>query len=211
MRDLALLALALLIAFGVLLWQIDSLGNRDDAARADVIVVLGARVDPDGQPSSDLKSRTFHAVDLFQAGYAPQIICTGGVRGDRMASAAVCKRFAMDLKVPSNRIWLADGSANTQEDAQSAAAVMSDHGWQSALLVSHPLHLYRARWLFQRVGIQTVLTSPTSTDTSAIDFPLRVYYASREAISIVITVLKNWGWIGEDTLSRLQDMAAGLP
>jgi uncharacterized SAM-binding protein YcdF (DUF218 family) len=50
-------------------------------------------------------------------------------------------------------VHLADGSRNTIEDAQSTHEVMEQHGWHSAVLVSHPLHLFRARWLFRRAGI----------------------------------------------------------
>ena len=61
---------------------------------ADAIVVLGARVNADGSPGSDLTSRTYHAVDLWLAGYAPHIICTGGFKNERLSAAAVCRRFA---------------------------------------------------------------------------------------------------------------------
>ena len=157
LRTAVLLVLIALIAFAILALQIDRLGGRDDAQAlgapaADTIVVLGARVNADGSPGSDLTSRTYHAVDLWLAGYAPHIICTGGFKNERLSAAAVCRRFAIELGVPADRVYLADGSSNTIEDAAATARVMADQGWRKAILVSHPLHLYRARWLFRRSG-----------------------------------------------------------
>jgi uncharacterized SAM-binding protein YcdF (DUF218 family) len=204
------LLLAGAAAFVALAWQVDRLGRVDGARSDDVIVVLGARVEPDGQPGPDLSRRTEHAVELWQGGYAPAIICSGGFRNEPLSSAAVCRRYAISLGVPSGVVFVADGTTNTVEDAQAAARVMGDHGWHSALLVSHPLHLYRARWLFQQAGVSAD-TSPTSTDTEAIDLPVRVWYAAREAGAIVVTALNNNGWLPTPWEARLQSWAYRLP
>jgi uncharacterized SAM-binding protein YcdF (DUF218 family) len=208
LRTAVLLILIALIAFAILALQIDRLGGRDDAQAlgapaADAIVVLGARVNADGSPGSDLTSRTYHAVDLWLAGYAPHIICTGGFKNERLSAAAVCRRFAIELGVPADRIFLADGSSNTVEDAASTAQVMADQGWRKAILVSHPLHLYRARWLFRRVGLE-VVTSPTSTEVERITPPLRAWYALREAAAILLTALDGWQLVPPEWIARLQ-------
>jgi uncharacterized SAM-binding protein YcdF (DUF218 family) len=143
------IAVLITVTFALLAWQVDRLGRRDDARSADAVIVLGARVEANGRPGSDLTSRTYHAVDLWQAGYAPYIICTGGYKNERLSAANVCRRFTMELGVPGDRVLLADGTSNTVEDAAAAARVMADHGWQRGILVSHPLHLFRARWLLE--------------------------------------------------------------
>lgn len=195
--------LLIITAFVFLAFQVDRLGRQDHALASDVIVVLGARVNADGSPGSDLTSRTYRAVDLWQAGYAPDIICTGGFKSEPLSAANVCRRFAIELGVPSGRIWLADGSSNTIEDAQMTAMVMAAQGWRTAILVSHPLHLFRARWLFQRAGIEAI-TSPTSTDTDRIFLPLRAWYVLREAGAIVVTALHGWDILPQEWLARLQ-------
>jgi uncharacterized SAM-binding protein YcdF (DUF218 family) len=203
-------ALFMVLAFALLVWQVDRLGQRDEARPADAIVVLGARVEADGSPGSDLTSRTYHAVDLWQAGYAPQIICTGGYKNERFSAASVCRRFAVDLGVPIDRVELADGTSNTVEDAAAAARVMKNHGWRLAILVSHPLHLFRARWLFQEAGVD-VVTSPTSTETGRILPPLRAWYALRESGAILLTILDRWGWLPPHWTAQLQAWSYGLP
>ncbi len=203
LRALLFLVILAFLGFAFLVWEVDRLGRVDAAREADVIVVLGARVNQDGTPGSDLTSRTYHAVDLWKAGLAPHMICTGGFQNEPLSAAAVCKRFSSSLGVPADRILIADGSSNTMEDAQATAKVMAEQGWQSAILVSHPLHLFRARWLFQRAGIDAV-TSPTSTETHRIFLPVRVWYAAREAAGIVFTLVDGWSIVPAEWVAMLQ-------
>jgi uncharacterized SAM-binding protein YcdF (DUF218 family) len=205
-----LLLLAAVLGFVILAWQVDRLGRQGDVHPADVIVVLGARVNTDGQPGPDLSRRTVHAVDLWQAGYAPNIVCSGGFRNEPLSAASVCRRYAMALGVPAGRVWLADGSSSTLEDARVTASVMAEHGWKSAILVSHPLHVYRARWLFRRTGVD-VQTSPTSTATERIEPPLRAWYAVREAGAIVLTALDQTGRLPPHWTALLRSLSEGLP
>jgi uncharacterized SAM-binding protein YcdF (DUF218 family) len=200
----------LVLGFGLLAWQVDRLGQRDDARSSDAIVVLGARVEADGRPGSDLTSRTYHAVDLWQAGYAPVIICTGGYKNERLSAANVCHRFAVELGAPADQVRLADGTTNTNEDAAATARVMAENGWSTAILVSHPLHLFRARWLFREAGVDAV-TSPTSTETGHIFPLLRAWYVLRESGAIIVTVLEKWGWLPPEWTARLQAWSYGLP
>ena len=206
LRGLGLLLLLALFGFAFLSWQVDRLGREDHARPADAIVVLGARVNADGTPGSDLTSRTYHAVDLWERGLAPYIICTGGFRNEPLSAASVCRRFAISLGVPADRVFPADGSTNTIEDAAVTQQVMASHGWKKAVLVSHPLHLFRARWLFHRNGIDAV-TSPTSTDTQRIFPPLRAWYDLREAGGIVVTALDAWAIIPQQWVAKLQTLA----
>ena len=208
LRTAVLLILIALIAFAILALQIDRLGGRDDAQAlgapaADAIVVLGARVNADGSPGSDLTSRTYHAVDLWLAGYAPHIICTGGFKNERLSAAAVCRRFAIELGVPADRIYLADGSSNTIEDAAATAQVMADQGWRKAILVSHPLHLYRARWRLspRRAGCGH---QPDEHRGAADRAAGAAWYAVREAATILITALDGWKIVPPEWIARLQ-------
>ena len=81
-------------------------------------------------------------------------------------------------------LLLADGSMTTGEDAASVREVMEAHGLKDAILVSHPLHLERARLLFKAQGI-TVFPSPTNTNLAAIPWPSRIWLTLREAFGIV--------------------------
>jgi uncharacterized SAM-binding protein YcdF (DUF218 family) len=197
----ALILLAAMITFLYIGWRINHTGARDRAQPADAIVVLGAQVEPDGQPGPDLRVRTQHAVRLFQQGLAPQFICTGGYRDDRLSAAAVACGLAVAQGVPADRVLLADGSMTTREDAVSARDLMLANGWQTAILVSHPLHLERARLLFEGEGI-TVYPSPTNTDLGTIPRRTRLWLTAREAVGII--------WIGLEELGVPYDWTLPL-
>jgi uncharacterized SAM-binding protein YcdF (DUF218 family) len=195
-----LVILAAAITFLYVAWAVNLTGARDQAQRADAIVILGARVEGNGQAGPDLRERTMHAVSLFQRGLAPYLICTGGYHDDRLSAAAVARDLAVSQGVPAEKILLADGS-------------MVANGWQTALLVSHPLHLERARLLFEEQGL-TVYPSPTSTDLGAIPWRTRAWLTAREAVGIVWNTLEEIGVPYEWTvpLSHLvygPDMAGG--
>jgi uncharacterized SAM-binding protein YcdF (DUF218 family) len=188
----ALVLLAGAVTFLYLGWRINRTGMRDRAQPADAIVVLGAQVMPDGQPGPDLWVRTLHAVELWHRGLAPYLICTGGYRDDRLSAAAVACDLAIAQGVPPDRVLLADGSMTTREDAASARDLMIARGWDTAVLVSHPLHLERARILFEAEGI-TGYPSPTNTDLGAIPWKTRAYLTAREAVGITWIALEALG------------------
>jgi uncharacterized SAM-binding protein YcdF (DUF218 family) len=190
---LAAVGLVAVTAFALLCFEVDHYGRTDLAQQADAIVVLGALVLPDGQAGPDLSVRTQHAVGLYRARLAPRLICTGGVKDEPVSAAAVSKALAVSLGVPEQAVFLADGSANTEEDAERVAMVMARHGWQSAIVVSHPLHVYRAKLFFERAGL-TVYTSPTTTDVDRIALPWRAYYTIREGGGILWPYLEEAGF-----------------
>jgi uncharacterized SAM-binding protein YcdF (DUF218 family) len=187
-----LIGLAGAITFFYIGWTVNRTGGRDEAQIADAIVILGARVEADGQAGPDLRERTLHAVGLFQRGLAPYLICSGGYLNDRLSAAAVARDLAIAQGVPADKILLADGSMTTREDAARVGTLMASRGWQTALLVSHPLHLQRARLLFESQGL-AVYVSPTSTDLQAIPWRTRAWLTTREAVGIVWIVLEEIG------------------
>jgi len=201
-------AIAASLAFAYLCLRIDYYGRRDLAQPADAIVVLGAAVLPDGQPGPDLARRTQHAVDLYQQGFAPRLLCAGGVKADPWSAAAVCKTLAASYGISEDSIHLADGSSNTEEDARQAASIMGTHGWRTAILVSHPLHVYRAKLFFEKEGLM-VYTSPTTTDVDRIDLLWRTYYATREGVGILWPYLEEAGLPAAWTATLQQWVYAG--
>jgi uncharacterized SAM-binding protein YcdF (DUF218 family) len=196
-----LLVLAGTASFFYLCWQINRTGSQDAARPADAIVILGARVEQDGQPGPDLRSRTLHGVRLFQRGLAPYLICTGGYQNDRLSAASVARNLAISQGVPEDRVLLADGSMTTREDAISTRHLVDSYGLQTAILVSHPLHLERASVLFEGQGV-IVYPSPTSTDLASIPWPTRVRLTVREAVGIV--------WVGLEAVGVPYDWTLPL-
>ncbi len=184
----ALLVAGLVGLFGgvLLALTIVHYGAEDRARPADVIVVLGGGVDGTAR-------RTQHAVQLYRQGYAPYILCTGGVGRDGIFSeAAYCAQVAQQAGVPAAAIALEERSHSTEENAIQAAAMMQARGWQTAVLVSDDYHLWRARWIFSRQGV-TVWPSPAQLTTGALGRSYELFAVLRETLA--------FGWqIGKSAL-----------
>lgn len=156
--------LIVLLAVGWLLTvaSIYLYGRRDDARRADAVVVLGA-AQYDGRPSPVLRARLDHAIRLYHAGIAPRMITTGGVGpGDTVSEAVVGRRYAIRHGVPADAILTERSGMGTTQSIASVAQLMREGNMESAVLVSDPFHMLRLRLLATRFGIEAH-SSPTRT------------------------------------------------
>ncbi|MDQ3522113.1 MAG: YdcF family protein [Gemmatimonadota bacterium] len=161
-RIFAALAVALVAGWLLVLAAIYFYGRRDDAARADAVVVLGA-AQYDGRPSPVLRARLDHAIRLYHDGIAPRLITTGGVGpGDTVSEAVVGRRYAIRNGVPADAILTERSGLGTTESVAAVAQLMREGEMQSAVLVSDPFHMLRLRLLAARFGIRAH-SSPTRT------------------------------------------------
>lgn len=183
MRRLARLVLAGLVAVvavgGYAAYRIWDQGDRDERRPADVIVVMGA-AQYDGRPSPVFAARLDHAIELFREGIAPRLIVTGGKReGDRTTEAASARIYAVQHDVPDEAILTEDQSRTTLQSIRGVAAVMRDHGFESAVFVSDPSHMLRVLRMASDEGI-TAYGSPTRTSPQERDAIRRVDAIVRE-------------------------------
>ncbi len=154
-------------------------GERDEAARADAIIVLGAAA-YDATPSPVFQARIEHGLHLYRRGYAGTLIFTGGYGGSaaRFAESQVARRYAMRAGIPEHAIVIESKSQTTYQNLFEARALMLDHGLQRAIIVSDPLHMARALRLCRRLGIDA-LGSPTPS-TRFRSFRTRWEFLARE-------------------------------
>ena len=154
-----LLLLALLWLAAVAAWIV-WVGQRDQAAAADAIIVLGAAA-YDARPSPVFEERIRHGLDLYQRGYAPVLIFTGGYgNGARFAESQVARRYALRAGVPQDAILIESTSQTTYQNLLEARRLMLEHQLKRAIVVSDPLHMARALRLSRQLGIDAV-GSPT--------------------------------------------------
>jgi uncharacterized SAM-binding protein YcdF (DUF218 family) len=166
MRDLiAVIGLALLaigLVAGYATFRVWSEGQRDDRQPADAIVVMGA-AQYDGRPSPVFAARIDHAIDLFRAGVAPQLVVTGGKQeGDRTTEAATARAYAIARGVPASAILAEDRSRTTLESIHALRTLMEEHALRSAVFVSDRPHMLRVLRMAADDGI-TAYGSPTTT------------------------------------------------
>jgi len=138
-------------------------GQRDDAERADAIIVLGAAA-YDAKPSPVFEERIRHGIDLYNRGLAPKLIFTGGYggKGARFSESQVARRYALRQGVPDKAILIESLSRNTHDNLRQASQVMQQHNLHKVIVVSDPLHMARALRISKELGIRAV-GSPTPT------------------------------------------------
>ena len=160
---LAIVAAALLyfIVFTVAVYLV---GKSDNSKRADVIIVLGAGLREDGRPGAALFRRTRHAAELWRAGIAPIVLCTGGqTETYPRTEASACRDILLAAGVPAEAILLEEQSHSTEENAIFSRAILVANRLERAVLVSDAGHMLRARWLFGLRGVP-VSASPVPVD-----------------------------------------------
>lgn len=134
----------------------------DDKRQADVAIVLGAGAS-DGGVSPVFAERINHAVFLYESGYVDKILITGGYgKGNKYSDAYIGKTYAVSCGVFDADIILEEQSTITQENIENASMIMCDNGYESAIIVSDPLHMKRAMLMAEDYGI-VAFASPTPT------------------------------------------------
>ena len=165
-RDLVVVAvvgcLGIAVVAGYATFRIWSQGQRDERRPADAIVVMGA-AQYDGRPSPVFAARLDHAVELFHAGIARQLIVTGGkADGDRTTEAATARAYAIAHGVPAGAILGEDASRTTLESIRAVGELLRTHDLKDAVFVSDRPHMLRVLRMAADEGI-TAWGSPTTT------------------------------------------------
>jgi len=133
--------------------RIEQQSTRDEAQKADVILVLGA-AEYRGRPSPVLRARLDHALDLYNRGLAPRIMTTGGAGGDPVfTEGGVGRAYLIGRGVPSEVIVVENESESTVESLAMAGEIMQRMGLHSVVVVSDGYHIYRVKKMLQNRGL----------------------------------------------------------
>lgn len=156
-------------------------GAWPTVGNADAILVLGA-AQYNGRPSPVYQARLDHALALYDQGYAPRLIVTGGVgRGDTLSEGEVGRRYALDHGVPDEAILVEREGATSAQSVAAAAALMRGYEMRTALVVSDPFHMMRLEVLTRRAGIRP-RRAPTPTSRLGRDSRMWTRYVIRESV-----------------------------
>lgn len=184
---LILFCLGALTGLGVLLAVCICAGRSYPVKRSDCIIVLGAKVWPDGRMSHTLLFRCEKALEAWREGVAPRIIvCGGQTEGEPETEAAAMARWLEEKGVPSEDILREDKSADTRENLKNARAFMAGNGLNTAAMCTSDYHLTRAMWLAKGMGLDVCgLSAPTPLTLRSM-----VLSRLRETVSWVLYFLK---------------------
>ena len=181
---LAVVALAWIVSISAVMFY----ARRDRATEADAIVVLGA-AQYAGRPSPVLKARLDHAITLFEKGFAPRLVLTGGIGvGDTTSEAAVSRRYVMRRGVPDSAIVTEDEGRTTRESVSAVASWMRAHNDTTAIFVSDPFQMLRLAVLARRHGLAP-LPSPTRTSPISKSAQEELKYVLSESVKVPYALL----------------------
>lgn len=139
--------------------EIEAQSRLDEAAPADVIIVLGA-AEYRGRPSPVLEARLNHALALYVEGLAPRILTTGGSGGDpTYTEGGVSHNYLSRHGVPSEAILVESEGESTVHSIVAAAEIMRRFGLESCIVVSDGYHIFRVKKILEDRGIR-VFGSP---------------------------------------------------
>ena len=191
-----MLASGALVLAGVLgyLWSLAFViraGSDDQRQGADAIIVLGA-AQYDGRPSPVLEARLDHALLLFQEGWAPLVVLTGGVgTGDTTSEAMVGKRYLEQRDVPAEALVVRPEGRSTGSSMEAVQRWLEREGLVTVILVSDPFHMGRLRLEADRVGM-VAYTSPTRTSPISGSWNGELSYYATEALKVPIAWVRSW-------------------
>lgn len=159
-----------------------------DVIRGDpqVMIVLGCRVMPGGEPSILLQDRLDTALDYLDDHPDITVVVSGGQGSNEPTSEAACMAdYLEEHGVDADQILLEDESSNTKENLIYSRELLEeqgvDVGEEGVLVVSNGFHLTRSRMLAERFGYGHVstLAAPTS------HVPSRIQMYIREPLALV--------------------------
>jgi vancomycin permeability regulator SanA len=131
-------------------------GLHDNIGHADVALVLGSKVEPDGLPAPRLRARLDKTVELYRAGWFPEIIVSGGIGKEGFDEAVVMKAYLVAHGISKERVIVDNSGATTFASARKTRQILRDEKRSSVLVISQYFHIPRAKLALRRFGIATV-------------------------------------------------------
>ena len=160
----------------------------DELKKSDVIIILGARVRPDGTLSNSLEYRMQTALAAYEAGYADRFIVCGAQGGDEPCTeASAMKAYLIEHGVPEASVFMDDQSFNTRQNIDHAKAIMDEQGFSTAIVVTNAYHVARAKALCRDAGIEALGAAAKMPRGFFIPWKMRV----REALSWLNYLLRK--------------------
>lgn len=187
---IAVLLLAIVLTVLGFMAAIYVQARNDEARETDAIVVMGA-AQYNGRPSGVLSARLDHALTLYEQGYAPYIIVTGGkLEGDVYTEAGVSEQYLLDRGVPQQAILKEDEGEDTWESMQSVGEIARGREIETVLVVSDGFHLFRSERMAGAVGLDAY-------SSAAPDSPIKPWSGSEFSYVIretgaVIFQMPDW-------------------
>lgn len=129
---------------------------------SDVAIVLGAGT-RNNEVSPVFRERINHSLFLYKNSIVKKIIITGGkIKNQKYSDSEIAKNYAVANGVHLQDILIEKKSRYTIENLSESKLIMDSLNFQTALIVSDPLHMKRAMGLAGSINLNCK-SSPTQT------------------------------------------------
>ena len=155
LRMIGVLALIAVAGYGALIGYVCYReANVPAPTDYDAIIVLGAQVKADGEPSLQLRWRLDKALEMYRARACAMVVC--GARGgnEPRPEADVMRELLIADGVPQAMIYADPASMDTRENMENAKAILEELGLSRPLVVTSDYHLPRAMEIAADVGLK---------------------------------------------------------
>ena len=170
-------------------------GDVNWAPRGDAIVILGGGMGGHEKcGASEMvggADRVWTGAKLYKAGKAQKIICTGS----EIERATL--PLLLDFGVPRQAIFWYDDARNTEEEARLIAKKLGgDDKKPRILLVTSAWHMNRAKYLFEKAGLD-IVPCPGDFEMSCIsEKPFSVKNFIPDAMTLAQNSVAVREWVG---------------
>ena len=180
-----LVLLSLLVYAALVAWVYVQEISVAEPTDYDSIIVLGAQVQPSGEPSVQLRWRLDRAREVYDQ--SPCLIVVTGGQGDNEPAPEgdVMRDVLISEGVPPEHVASDPESVNTQQNLDNAWAILQQHGLTKPVVVTSDYHLPRAMQMMRDMGLEP--QGAGSLCKPGINFWLKNHL--REALAWV----KYWG------------------
>jgi len=153
---------------------------------ADLVIVLGCGIFPDGNLTLSLKNRLDAAYDFLNENPAANCIVSGG-QGEKepVPEAVAMQRYLISRGIDESRVFVEAQSTSTEENLMYSLKIIEKHCLSKRIaIVTSDYHIFRASILADRLGLDVAdgISSPT---------PWRIWLSCqiRECMAIVKTIV----------------------
>lgn len=156
--------------------------NTKSLQKADAILVLGYKVNDDGNLSPTLKSRVDKGIELYKQGLAKYLIFTGGAVANKFTEAEAMKQYAIEKGINNNVLFAETESQNTIENIYFSNTIFKSLAAKKVIVVSSAYHTKRAKKIIENY--------PYKTQFVAVQYPTEVGFIGQ--IKAIVHEYLSW-------------------
>jgi len=157
----AVIGLGILFFFGVQIYVAQSakdylLSDASEAPVSDAVMILGAKVYSNGNPSPLLRERLDYGYELYSRGKAKKILVSGDHGQNDYDEVNAMREYLITKGVPIEDIFMDHAGFNTYDSMYRAKAVFCI---ETLLICTQEFHIGRAVYIARSLGIGRIRLS----------------------------------------------------